>query len=151
MKPSRSGSSKVGDTDNDVDLPTEMDAIRLAQKYRFQLAEAREELHDFRAFDKESRGFLTHTQFAEVVRAKLNLGPDIVIPESAIANLFSKTDSDGDNTINFEEYFVWTQTAAFSQVVVLANPHETYMRSISIASKVPLPDMEWIWKEFHKF
>jgi len=132
-------------------VPSETDAAMLAVKYRFDPREVHHGLREFRRFDTERQGFLTRKQFVDAVHSHLCLEEGTTIPQAMLEEVFKQTDRSGDNEIDFEEYLVWAQTCAFSEVATVGNPTEALLRQVASAHKIPIRDVEWVWHEFNKY
>jgi len=125
--------------------------IRIAKKYRFDPREVRDQLEEFRCHDTRKRGLLSRAEFILAVRERLGLASDAELPDAIVHEIFTRVDSSGDESIDFEEFVVWAQTAVFSEfAVVVANPDEKQIREMSRAHSIPISLVEKIWDEFRR-
>mmetsp|Transcript_65355 Transcript_65355/g.202614 ORF Transcript_65355/g.202614 Transcript_65355/m.202614 type:complete len:594 (+) Transcript_65355:80-1861(+) len=134
--------------------PDEVDAIRLARKYRLQVWEVRDCLREFNRLDLDGRGVLTREQFLDAVRSHVAVeDPDAVpeIPEENMNDVLQTMDVDGRRTIDFEEYVAWTQIVAFTKDTAHADPAEQNIRMLAKLHHLSILDVEYIWREFVKY
>merc|ERR1711974_167681 len=72
--------------------PTEVDAIRLAKKYRLQPWEVRDHLKELNRMDPHGRGSLTRTEFLVAVRSRFAVEDASELPEELMNDVWRSID-----------------------------------------------------------
>jgi len=129
--------------------PTEAEAVRLARKYHFEVADIRQGLAEFIRLDKDECGLLTREQFIQGVLERFNLSDEDELPSSVREQ--ARRTLNSDEQVDFEAFVAWTQSMAFCGAATQRSAYEVKVRQIAKEYHVSIADVEQVWKEFVKF
>jgi len=140
----RGPSFEVDSADYDI-------CANLSKKHQMSMEEVRWRLHEFQQLDSNKNKVLTKHEFEEAIRRYLNMPAGTAIPPHLFDTHWLTVDFNSNGKVDFEEFLAWTIKTAYTEEVLVPNPHERNLRRIARANNLCLPDVERIKKTFDEF
>jgi len=124
-------------------------ALGLARKHGIPLQEVRLALEEYRSLDEDGSDSLTMEEFEGAIRKRCGLGPDDPVPESLAVATHQQADSDGDGTVCFEEFLLWSRQCNFVEEIAVTSAEERHVRKIARDVGLTLIHVESLRDEFN--
>lgn len=125
--------------------------LKLSKKHDLPVAQVRSRLAEFNAVDHDGDGTLSGSEFEQVIRNCCGLPSGEPIPHHLMPDNFSQADTEGNGSIDFEEFLLWYLNHAFAEEVMVPEPQEREIRRIARENDLPLPDVEEVKNIFDRF
>jgi len=126
-------------------------ALGLAKKHGIPLNDIRVTLQEYRSLDVDGSDSLTMEEFEGAIRKRCNLQPDEPVPESLVVATHQQADSDGDGTVCFEEFLLWSRQCNFVEEMAVTSPEDRHVRKLAREHGLTLIHVEQLMVEFRKF
>lgn len=124
--------------------------VNLSRKYHLRLDELKEALEKFRTLDSDASGEISLDEFKNLIRHLCNVPQEEYeeIPYYLMNSLRSSMDRDDSGTVSFEEFVLWNLSCAYSEEMMVSDPHDRHLRQLARERGLLIPDVEKIKNVF---
>eukprot|EP00931_Biecheleriopsis_adriatica_P049061 TRINITY_DN28370_c0_g1_i1.p1 TRINITY_DN28370_c0_g1~~TRINITY_DN28370_c0_g1_i1.p1 ORF type:complete len:464 (+),score=76.55 TRINITY_DN28370_c0_g1_i1:54-1445(+) len=125
--------------------------VSLSKKHGMPIREVRAWAEKFRELDYDGSGEMSLIEFEEAVRKICQIKENEPLPRAMMAALMQQADKDGNGSICFEEYILWSQQCTFVEEMAVNSAQERDFRALARELGVNLPEIEKLKSLFNSF
>eukprot|EP00930_Biecheleria_cincta_P035360 TRINITY_DN2431_c0_g1_i1.p1 TRINITY_DN2431_c0_g1~~TRINITY_DN2431_c0_g1_i1.p1 ORF type:complete len:592 (-),score=133.24 TRINITY_DN2431_c0_g1_i1:171-1946(-) len=143
LKLNEAGEEPVSKTNFEV-------CVQIAEMYKVPLKVVQQTYNHFCELDADGNGSLSIDEFEAEIRKMIEIGPDEDIPQHLLKSHWEKIDSNHDNKVDFNEYFLWTMQAGWKEEILVSDSKERQVRELAREHGLGLLDVERVKAVYDK-
>jgi Ca2+-binding EF-hand superfamily protein len=124
---------------------------KMAKKYGLPPEDVWWKMLEFNAYDTDGNRELDRNEFQKVIRIHINMPGNGPLPKHLLNWHWLSAEKSMDNSLDFEEFLLWTMRTAYTEEALVPDVHERLLRQVARENGVSITEAEKMKTAFDRF